>query len=175
MNNDKDLWLKEYLEFSNTPVEPAPREILVNLKKRIFPNPWVVFSKLLVLHSISGFLSLAICHQFGLNPFQTEQSLMDWFMRVGGHHFCMVACGVVFMITTYLIASKILTLAEFETVRRYKWLQTSLLGTLSLSAFYFFGAELLLIFAILWLLGGLLGAALAIETTYQFRKTMEAL
>lgn len=171
MSNDKDLWLKEYREFSNTQTEPVPTKTLVQLKKLLFPSPWMVFLKLLALHSISGFFSLAICHQFGLNPFQTEQSLMDWFMRFGGHHFCMVACGVVFMITTYLIAGQTLSLSELEAIRRHKWLQTSLLGILSLSAFYFFGAELLLVFALLWLFGGLLGSILALETTYHFRKT----
>lgn len=169
---DKETWLKEYTEFSTSDEVAVAPGLFSNLKKRLFPNPWTVFGKVLAIHAGVGFLSLGICHQFGLNPFNTEHSLMDWFMKVGGHNFCMVACGVFFMTTTYLLANLILNLEELETFRRHEWLQTGVLGLFSLAAFYFFGAELIATFAGLWILGAFIGALLAIEGSYKFRRSL---
>lgn len=167
---DKENWLKEYTEFNNSEEASVPPTIFSALKKRLFPNPWMVFGKVLAIHAGVGFLSLGICHQFGLNPFGTEYSLMNWFMKVGGHNFCMVACGIFFMMTTYLLANLILNLEELETFRRHEWLQTGVLGLVSLAAFYFFGAELVATFAGLWILGAFIGALLALEGSYQIRR-----
>lgn len=172
MKTDKEAWLKEYTEFVKSDGAAVPAEIFKSLKSKLFPSPWKVFGKILGIHSVVGFLSLGICNQFGLNPFGTEHSLMNWFMRVGGHNFCMVACGVFFMTTTYLIANMILNLEELETIRRYEWLQTGVLGLVSLAAFYFFGAELIATFAGLWILGAFIGAFAAIEGSYRLRRQL---
>lgn len=170
--NDKDRWLKEFTEFSeiDTNLVDVPKSIFPRLRAQLFPNPWSVFGKVAVLHVIVGFFSLAICNQFGLNPFQTEQSLTDWFMKMGGHNFCMLLCGTFFMATTYLLANFILTLEELEAVRRHEWLQTGIIGLISLAAFYFFGAELVSAFVALWITGALIGGFLSIEGSYRLRR-----
>lgn len=172
--NDKEKWLKEFTEFSQTNVNDVkvPDGVFRNLRTRLFPNPWFVFGKLAGLHVVVGFFSLAICTQFGLNPFQRDQTLTDWFMKIGGHNFCMFLCGVFFMATTYLLSNFLLTLEEVEAVRRFEWLQTGVMGLASLAAFYFFGAELVAIFAVLWLIGSLLGGFLSIEGSYRFRRSL---
>lgn len=172
--NDKEEWLKEFTEFSNIDAKnvEVPGSIFLNLRHRLFPNPWIVFGKVAVLHFIVGFLSLAICNQFGLNPFQTEQSLTDWFMRMGGHNLCMLLCGAFFMATTYLLANFLLTLEELESVRRYEWLQTGVTGLVSIAAFYFFGAELVATLVALWIAGALIGGFLSIEGSYLIRRSM---
>lgn len=168
----REEWLKEYTAFVQAKEAPVPSGMLDSLKRRLFPSPKIVFSKVAVIHIVVGFLSLAICNQFGLNPFQTDRSLADWFMTVGGHQFCMVACGVLFMASTYLFANFVLSLEEFETIRRYEWLQASIAGLVSLAAFYFFGAELVFAFAALWLFGGILGAFVSIEASYRLRRAI---
>lgn len=168
---NKSSWTKEYREFSDSDyISSVPPEVFKNLKSKLFPNPWVVFSKTLILHSFVGFLSLGICNQFGLNPFNMDKSLMNWFMKIGDQKFCMIACGIFFMTTTYIVANFILTLEEIETLRRYEWLQVGVLGLISIAAFYFFGAELITLFIGLWILGGLFGALVAIEGSYHFRR-----
>lgn len=169
---DKDTWLKEYTEFvqSDDKNISVPSEIFGQLKSRLFPNPWKIFGKILTIHGVVGFLSLGVCNQFGLNPFNTEYSLVNWLMKVGGHNFCMIACGVIFMTTTYLLANFVLNLEELETIRRYEWLQTGILGVASLAAFYFFGAELIITYAVLWVLGAFLGGFLSIEGSYRLRR-----
>ena len=170
MKSDKDSWLKEYTEFVQLDSSGIPNEIFNKIKNRLFPNPWKVFGKILAIHSIVGFLSLAICSQFGLNPFGTNRSLMDWFMQVGGHNFCMIACGIFFMTTTYLLANVVMNLEELETVRKYQWLQSGVLGLISIAAFYFFGAELVATFVGLWILGAFIGSVIVVEGSYYFRR-----
>jgi hypothetical protein len=175
MANDfkKEEWLKEFTEFSNMSSEQAqvPAHSLNQIKARLFPNPWLVFGKVTTLHAIVGFLSLALCNQFGLNPFNTSQSLTDWFMKIAGHSFCMLLCGTFFMTTTYLLANLVLNLEELESIKRYEWLQTGIIGLISLAAFYFFGAELVGSFALLWFIGAFIGGYLSIESSYRLRRT----
>jgi hypothetical protein len=167
--DQKQIWLQDYTEFANSESLPVSTSVFNSLKKKLFPNPWVVFSKVLSLHVIVGLFSLAICNQFGLNPFQTSQSLTNWFMQISNHHVCMVLCGFFFMSTTYVLASAFLSLEEMESIRRVEKLQTSLLVLVSLACFYFFGAQLVATFTLLWLVGAALGAWLSIESSYRFK------
>lgn len=169
----KNEWLKEFTEFSNLKPDQAqaPISAYVNLKKRLFPNPWIVFGKVIAVHAVVGSLSLAVCNQFGLNPFQTQQSLTDWFMRIAGHNFCMLLCGTFFMMTTYLLANLFLSLEEIESIKRYEWLQSGIMGLISLAAFYFFGAELVGTFMLLWILGAFIGGIVSIESSYRLRRS----
>jgi hypothetical protein len=170
--NDKDLWMKEFQEFSqiNSESVKVPAALFQTVKNRLFPNPWKVFGKIAGIHALVGFFSLGICNQFGLNPFNTTYSLSEWFMRTGGHSVCMVFCGVFFIATTYLLANIILNLEELEAVRKYEWLQTGILSIGSLAAFYFFGGEIILSFGLLWILGAFLGGLLSIEGSYRLRR-----
>jgi hypothetical protein len=170
--DNKGQWLKDFTEFSqvDSNTVKVPESLFVTIKNRLFPSPWVVFSKISVLHLVVGFLSLGICHQFGLNPFNTERSLADWFMTVGGHEFCMLACGIFFMATTFLLSNLWLSLEELETIRRFEWLQSSLIIFVSIAAFYFFGAELVASIVGLWALGAIIGAFISIEGSFRLRQ-----
>ena len=169
---DKVLWMKELQEFSevhpqSTKVPPA---LFQTLKNRLFPSPLKVFGKIVAIHAFVGFLSLGICNQFGLNPFNTTYSLSEWFMKAGGHGVCMVFCGIFFIAATYGLSNLILSLEELESTRKYKGLQIGTLSLGSLAAFYFFGGELVLSFALLWFLGALLGGFISIEGSYFLRR-----
>ena len=170
--DNKDQWLKDFTEFSRIDQRAVdiPSSLLERVRRRIFPNPWIVFTKVLGLHLAVGFLSLAICNQFGLNPFNTEQSLTAWFMKIGDHNFCMMACGLFFMATTYLLSNFFLSLEELESVRHHEWLQLALVVLISLCAFYFFGGQLVATFVGLWVIGAVIGGYLSIEGSYHFRR-----
>lgn len=173
VNTPKD-WLKEYSEFADNDLNNVqiPSNSLNRIKSRLFPNPWVIFGKVAVIHGVVGLVSLVFCNQFGLNPFETNQSLTNWFMKIAGHNLCMFLCGTFFMSTTYLLANLFLKLEEFESIKRYEWLQTSFIGMLSLAAFYFFGAELVGTFVGLWIVGALIGGYLSIEGSYRIRRLL---
>ncbi len=171
--NNKNEWLKEFNEFSNTNTDQSivPKDAFQKIRQKLFPNHWIVFIKIAIFHTIVGFSSLTICNQFGLNPFQTDQSLTNWFMNIAGHNFCMILCGLFFMTTTYLLANIFLSLEELEAVKRFEWLQTGVMVLVSLAAFYFFGAELVGTLAVLWTVGALIGSLMSIEGSYRLRRS----
>jgi hypothetical protein len=170
----KNEWLSELVEFSKLSPSKAPAGLLPKLKTQLFPSPFVVFGKIATLHGVVGFLSLAICDQFGLNPFNTNQSLTAWFMSLGSHNVCMVLCGMFFMATTYLLANLFLRFEELESIKRNERLQLCVICLTSLAIFAFFGANLGASIVALWLFGAFGGGLLSIELSYRLRRELVA-
>ena len=165
--NDPKKRNEEYSEFLSGDTREVPRElserVIARVYELLYPSAWLVFGKILAIHLAVGFLSLSVCHQFGMNPFGTERSLDDWFMTKLGHSACMIACGVLFVSLTVVSASFLLTIEELKVMRRTEFVQIFALGLVSLTGFRLLGAELALTFAGLWLLGALIGGAAATE------------
>ncbi len=165
MKNTKNKWLKDYEDFIKTEQPEVPPEVGQNVYYKITdllnPSAMNVFLKILGLHLVTGFVSLSICHQFGLNPFNTQYSLADWFMKVGGHHFCMFGCGILFVSVSLFSAGYFLTIEEIKALKRTEFLQNLSLGLISLGLFTVFGVEIVLSIAGLWLLGALIGGFVA--------------
>lgn len=159
MNKNKE-WLNDYNDFLSCECQPpknTSNQVLKSIGKLINPSPYGVFSKVLGIHAVIGALSLSICHQFGLNPFNTSGSLDGWFMTVGGHHLCMVFCGVISITLSLLGAGLFLTVEEVRAFRKTEILQFLTLGILTLGSFALLGAEVTIGLGGLWLLGLLLG------------------
>lgn len=160
---DEKNWLNEFNEFIHTPSQTPPEAlshaILQEAQRALNPPPTAVFGKLLVIHTFFGTLSLSICNQFDLNPFNTTLSLSDYFMTFG-HSVCMFLCGVLFVSFSLLAAGILLTRDEFLVIRRNFLIQIFLLCSLSLATFVAFGAQISVNIALLWCLGAFLGASL---------------
>ncbi|MGZ3724824.1 MAG: hypothetical protein ACXWQQ_03460 [Pseudobdellovibrio sp.] len=154
-------WLNDYRDFLNAENFSVPADlsenVLAKVQRLVSPSAWAVFFKLLAVHLVTGVASLSICHQFGMNPFNTQYSLADWFMRVGGHHFCMFCCGLLFVSVSLLTAGYLFTFEEVKALKRTELLQNLSLGLISLGLFTAFGVEFVLSIAGLWLLGALIG------------------
>jgi hypothetical protein len=174
MSDENKKWLSEYEAFLKADQVVVPRETTDNvfsvMEKLINPSPWIVFIKLISIHLAVGFLSLSVCHQFGINPFGTEMSLDKWFMAMWGHHTCMIVCGILFTSVSFLSAGYFLTIEEVRALRRTEFIQTLGLGAISLAIFAAFGAELALTFAGLWLLGALVGGFAATATIWKLKR-----
>lgn len=167
-------WLKEYADFLQTDLTPVPTEVTQRIWSEIggllHPSALIVFAKILTVHLITGFLSLGVCNQFGVNPFNTSWSLADVFMNFGGHGFCMVVCGGLFFSTSFLMAGFLLSIEEVKALRRTELVQFFALALFSLGMFAIGGADFALTYAVLWLAGGLLGGALTIETLWRLKR-----
>lgn len=172
-NNDPKQWMKEYSEFLENPEVEVPQDlsekILGNIHQLLNPSAWIVFAKLLSIHTVVGFLSLGICHQFGMNPFGTNRSISDWFMEMWGHNVCMVGCGIIFVSFSIFAAGFFLTIEEIRALKRTEFLQTLSLGITSLIVFAVFGSGVALTIAGLWLFGAMIGGYLATETVVKLR------
>lgn len=172
-NKNNKEWLRDYQEFTEGH-EVVPKNtdqlVLAKLHTLLKPNSFAVFAKILGIHLGVGFLSLSVCHQFGINPFNTERSLADWMMNVGGHHFCMLGCGILFVGLSVLTAGFFLSIEEMNALKRTSHLQTLALGLMSLGLFLSIGAEFAIGIAALWLLGGYIGGFAATETVLRLKK-----
>lgn len=161
--NEKE-WLEEFREFVQAEGAPVPRQVSENILNRVRsdlnPSAWMVFAKLLGVHGIVGTLSLAICSQFGLNPFHTNFSLSEYFMKFG-HSTCMVLCGVLFIGLTVFLGRLLLRREELLVLSRNAPLQIFGLSVLSLAAFIGFGAEIVLGIGVLWFVGAMIGGLVA--------------
>lgn len=173
MSKNQNEWLGDYQEFLNSEGSQIPDklngDVFAKINRLIKPSAWVVFLKLLGIHLVTGFFSLSVCHQFGLNPFNTEKSLADWFMRVGGHHICMLGCGVTFVSVGVLAAGYFFTVEETRALKENDLLQNLSLGLISLGIFAAFGTELAIGVAGLWLLGSLIGGLAAMAVVFKFK------
>lgn len=172
--NRSSEWLKEFAEFTEGSEEPVPRfldeKVLKKVNRLLNPRPVLIFFKILFTHLIVGSLSLSVCHQFGVNPFNTTYSLDTVFMNWGGHGFCMVACGLLFVGSSLAISGIFLNLEEVKTLRRTEFLQAFFLSGISLGIFMIAGAEIVFTIAGLWLFGGLIGGFVATEALWQWKK-----
>lgn len=157
-------WLEDFKEFVQSDGVPVPKEVSENILSRVRadlnPSPWMVFAKLLGIHLVVGTLSLAICSQFGLNPFHTDFTLSEYFMKFG-HSTCMVLCGVLFIALTVMLGRLVLRREELLVLSRNAPLQVFGLSVLSMAAFIGFGAEVVLGIGILWFFGAMLGGVVA--------------
>jgi len=157
--NEKD-WLEEFKEFVQAEGAPVPKDVTENIFSQVRadlnPSAWLVFAKLLGIHLVVGTLSLAICSQFGLNPFQTNFSLSEYFMKFG-HSTCMFLCGVLFIGLTILLGQLVLRREELLVLSRNAPLQVFGLSVLSMAAFIGFGAEVVLGIGVLWFIGAMIG------------------
>lgn len=174
MNSENRNWTSEFESFMKSESISVPQElnlkVLAAVGSLLNPNAYRIFAKILGFHLISGILSLSICHQFGLNPFQTKSSLADWFMTIGGHNICMIGCGILFVGLSIAAAGSFLTIEEVRVLRKTSPLQISALSIFSLGAFAAFGAQFALAIAGLWILGGLIGGMLATEIAWQLKR-----
>ena len=158
-------WLEDFKDFVETKEAIVPEElsqnILARVHKALNPSPWLVFIKLLVIHSVIGTLSLSVCNQFEMNPFNTTFSFSDYFMKFG-HSVCMSFCGFIFVSLSVLSAFFILRPEEFTVLKRNSFIQVFILSLLSLAIFLALGAEIVISIGLLWMIGALLGGLIPI-------------
>ena len=174
MSKIKNQEIADYQEFLAADGEKIPQtvkdQVFRRISKLMNPSAVIVFFKVLAIHLVVGFFSMSICHQFGMNPFNTERSMSDWMMSVGGHRACMAGCGVVFIGLSLFAAGYFLTIEEVKALKKTELLQTLALGVISLGLFVAFGAEMAVGIAGLWLLGGLIGGVAATQAIWKLKQ-----
>ncbi len=158
-------WMEDFKDFVSSEGTPIPeyvsKNILGRIHKAMNPSSWFVFAKLFGIHLVVGTLSLGVCNQFGLNPFNTNFSLSDYFMKLG-HSACMTFCGFLFVGLSVSLAAVILNNEEFRTLRRNSLLQVFVLGLFSLAVFIAAGAEIFFTIGLFWLIGAMIGGMLPV-------------
>lgn len=150
------------------PPQSVDRVILERVSQELNPAIGSVFLKFLAIHLGLSVFTLSVCTQFGLRLFPVL-NLMDTFMSIAGHTYCMTFCGALYLGASAFALTFLLTPEEVLAVRRTRFIQLFILATLSLMTFIFFGAEVLLVPAILWLVGGLVFGSFFMEFGWRLR------
>lgn len=165
-------WAEEFKEFMVVqPVAPPDelsRKILEMVRRDLNPAAWLVFLKIALIHVVVGTLSLLLCPQFGIH-FSSGFDLLASFMQFNPYA-CMFACGLIFLSGTALVATLLLRPEEVRVIRQTKILQLSILGLLSLTTFFCFGAPVITGLGIAWFLGSVFGGAVTLEFGWKMRK-----
>lgn len=167
----------EYQAFKKATLVAPPASVSEQIKSKVHadlnPSPWLIFAKAALIHAFIGTLSLLFCPQFGISPLGNHGLFMIY-MNLGPH-LCMMACGATFVAASSLAMGIFLNPEELRVLRKTELLQFSVLGLLSIGVFHFMGAEIVLGFSALWLVGMILGGLSGVELSWLFRTKIRAL
>jgi hypothetical protein len=177
MNQDPKKLSEEFREFMDGAEVDPPLRVKLNIFKHVNrdlnPSFVNVFMRVLGIHAALSIVTLSICSQFGLQLFPLFD-LMSTFMSYVGHTYCMTFCGALYIGSSALSLSLVLTPEQVRVVRKSSFLQFLILSFISLAIFLFFGAEILIFPALLWITGALIAGVLSVELGWllraQFRK-----
>ncbi len=177
MKPSERQWLEDYRDFLNTDEVSVPSElsqrVLKLIKNRTLPSISKVFFKLLILHIPMSVLSLFICDQFGMSPFESNFSLARYFMHFG-HSVCMFLCGLFFIGSSIFISGFVLKPHEVIALRNKSYIQSFFLAGISYGSFLMFGAEITLSIAIVWFLGAIFGGMISSEVVFRLLKLLQS-
>lgn len=177
MNEDPKMLSEEFRAFMDagevSPPAGIKAQIFDHVARDLNPSFWNVLVRVLGIHAVLSVVTLSICSQFGVQLFPLLD-LMNTFMFYAGHTYCMAFCGALYIGSSALSLSLVLTPEQVRVVRKNSLLQLLILSFLSLAILLFFGAEILLFPALLWLSGALIAGVLSLELGWslraQFRK-----
>ncbi len=177
MNQDPKLLSEEFKTFMEAgevaPPQSVNSKILAQVSQDLNPSFMNVFLRVLSIHAVLSIVTLSICSQFGVQLFPLLD-LMNTFMSYVGHTYCMTFCGALYLGSSALSLSLVLTPEQVRVVRRNSPLQFLILSFVSLAVFLFFGAKILLFPALLWLTGAMVAGIFSLEIGWilrsQFRK-----
>ncbi len=168
---DKKL-VSEFQEFLTAPEVTPPialrQSITSHVHQQLNPSNQNVFFKMLGVHTVVSLFSLSICSQFGIQTLKIYDA-MNLMMAAVGHTYCMALCGLLYFSVSALVLSLLLTPEDLKVIRRHQFLQLVLLTGVSLGVFLCLGAKILLLPALFWASGSILGGVATLNIGWKFR------
>lgn len=141
MNKNKEHETLEFRSFIEGGVNPKP-ELDQSLKSVIASDlswlPKLTFTKALAAHWAAGLVTLAICPQFGWNPFNSSLHLPHIFMKYG-MWACGLFCGSLFMALGAFFTWVILGRNQRVYLAVRSWKFALMLSSLSMGALMILG------------------------------------
>jgi hypothetical protein len=170
--NEKASWEKDFKEFISAKSEIVPdflsQNVLSEIGHELNPSALKVFVKVSLIQFIAGLISLLFCPQFGLS-FSSRAGIMPYLMKFGDG-ICMLGCGALFTSLSFLAVSFFLRAEEIRALKKHEVLQLGSIATLALGSFFCLGGEIVLALGLVWMLGAIMGGAIALEVGWMFRK-----
>lgn len=154
---------------SALPTEELSKKVLNIVKDDIEPRSAIVFSKLLAIQTLVGFLTLTLCPQFSLS-LTNKHELFHYFHYKFGESICMMICGSIFIGTGAIVAAYVLKKSEVQKIRSSTFLYYFTITSIALASFTMIGTEIYLRLASLWFLGALIAGMSMFELNFRLRK-----
>jgi len=161
---------KEFIKFMKANQSPSQNldELVIAHQGNLFAQDRIiVFSKVVAIHALAGTATLAVCPQFGWNPFGANPQTMHIFMGYG-MWACGLFCGSLFMVLGAFLKLVLLQKSSVSLYYRNGIKNSFMLSSLFLFMMMTAGAMtssynifLGFVFALFWWLGALIAETLS--------------
>lgn len=160
MSQDKKAneWLKEFDGFLRVEESVPPRAVSEHIrqavKSNLEPSLKLVAAKLFALHTVALALVTAVCPQLGVGPVIGGHGLMHFFMTFGRLP-CAALCGGLLLAVSGALVSFVLRREELRLANQYRFLNVTLLASVSFAALMLAGGESDQMSYAFWILGAI--------------------
>lgn len=160
--NDSDPRLEgDFQEFlqseSMAPDKDVSDKVLLKISNELAVSPWVVTTKIAVLHTFATLVLIYICPQFGVSWGNPSISLMNFFMKFG-HEACAALCGAFLVGGSFLLTALVLKPHEsFWLKKQMPWVPISL-SILTMVVLILNGASAHHTELVIWIVFAIIGA-----------------
>jgi len=158
LKDDHQDWLKEFQSFMKEQPIATPRFIddiiLSNVKKDLNPSLGAVLAKLFGLHALGAAIVSLFCPQLGVGPVIGEVGIMSLFMQFGPLA-CAALCGAIFLGVSTALATIFLSREEFRLANQYRFLNISLLASISFAGLMLAGGRADQLSYAFWIVGAM--------------------
>ena len=156
---------------SCAPDESLNLKVLNYIREDIDPRFTVVFSKLVGIQALIGFLTLTFCPQFSLS-LTNNFELFHYLHYKFGESICMAICGSIFIGTGAFVSAYLLKKAEIQKIRRSIFLYYFTVSSIALAFFTFLGPSIYFELATFWFFGALAAGVFMLEFNFFLRRRL---
>lgn len=167
--------LREFAEFveaaPSTPSQATEQAILQRVAAELRPPRWKIFTRLGLLQTVCGLLTLTLCPQFGLG-FGTHQVLLHSSHAALPPAAFYLVCGVFFVSLGAFFSGLLLRRSELRALGGLPWGFFLGYGSVAYGVLLALGNEAFLVASLTWIAGTVLGNALGFAATTRLRQRL---
>ena len=156
---------------SNSPGKSLDLKIFNYVRSEIDPSVTVVFSKLIGVQALIGFITLTFCPQFSLS-LTNNHELFHYLHYQFGKSICMAICGSIFIGTGAVVSAYLLKSSEIQKVRRSSLLYYFSITSIALAFFTLLGPNMYLKLAGFWFIGAFIAGISMLELNFYVRQRL---
>lgn len=142
--NRNQEWLREFETFMThdqaIPPHSISQAVLTQVRTELNPSLKLVSAKLFGLHAIGAGIVALFCPQLGVGPIVGGHGIMHVFMQFGPL-VCASVCGAIFLGVSAILATVFLGREELRTANRYRFLNVTLLASISFAGLMLAGGS----------------------------------
>jgi hypothetical protein len=161
-----------FLAAEPVPPRRATDEAVYRLVERtIRPSPILVLGKLTLVQAAAGLGTLTICPQFEIG-FGAQNEILHALHAWTGPLLQYLFCGIFFVLLGAALGGLLLRQDEMEVLGKGKYLYCVAYSAAALAVFIALGAEVLLLWSLLWIGGAVMGNMIGLAMGARLRTVL---